>query len=96
MESEAEVRHLHAFVSGVVQGVYFRMFVVGEARSLGLVGRVRNLRDGRVEVEAEGPDQALDALVERLHQGPPGASVRKVEAVRSVATGRYGGFQIDC
>jgi acylphosphatase len=85
---------VHALVSGVVQGVCFRAFVLGEARNLGLVGRVRNLRDGRVEVDAEGTEVALEALVRRLHQGPPGSVVDAVDVSRSVAIGAFADFQI--
>ncbi len=71
---------LHAFVSGRVQGVFFRMFVYREARALGLCGEVRNLPDGRVEVRAEGDRAALESLVGKLRSGPRGAAVTGVTA----------------
>ena len=55
---------LTAFVSGHVQGVGFRWWTRSRALELGLVGHARNLEDGRVEVVAQGPTQALDALAE--------------------------------
>ncbi len=67
--------HLHVRVRGRVQGVGFRWFVREAARGLGLSGWVRNDPDGSVEVAAEGPDDAIRALRERLLEGPPGASV---------------------
>ena len=66
-------------VSGRVQGVGFRAFVLSRARKLGLVGTVANLADGRVEVEAVGEPEALDKLESRLRKGPGGARVRDVE-----------------
>ena len=75
---ESPIR-LHAFVSGQVQGVFFRAFVQREATELGLRGMVRNLDDGRVEVVAEGSWEQLEALIRRLHKGPSGALVRDVE-----------------
>lgn len=54
---------LHLFVEGRVQGVYYRASAAEEALRLGLVGWVRNLRDGRVELVAEGPQASLEALL---------------------------------
>ncbi len=48
--------------AGTVQGVGFRWFTRGAARELGVAGRVRNLRDGSVEIEAAGEPEALDRL----------------------------------
>ncbi len=67
-------------VSGRVQGVGFRYFVVREAEALGLAGWVRNLPDGRVEVLASGEDGPVDVLEGRLWQGPPHARIASVEA----------------
>jgi acylphosphatase len=67
-------------VSGRVQGVGFRYFVVREAEALGLGGWVRNLPDGDVEVLATGEPGLVDALEGRLWQGPPFARVSGVEA----------------
>jgi acylphosphatase len=74
-------RRLHALVKGRVQAVGFRHFVWLRASRLGLTGWVRNGDDGRsVEVEAEGPAEALDRLLELLHEGPYGARVDDVQA----------------
>ena len=60
---------LTALVKGRVQGVGFRWWTRARALELGLVGSATNLDDGRVEVVAEGPEQALRALVALL-RGP--------------------------
>ncbi len=78
MEKNGDMFRVHAFVSGRVQGVFYRMFVIREATGLGLHGIVRNLRDGRVEVVAEGDREKLRSLVQRLRKGPSGALVREV------------------
>ncbi len=69
---------LHCYVAGRVQGVWFRQSTLEQARSLGLVGWVRNLPDGRVECLACGPEAALEALRAWLHEGPPLARVTEV------------------
>ncbi len=67
-------------IAGVVQGVGYREWTRQVASELGVVGWVRNLADGRVEVWAEGPRAALDALRERAAQGPRHAHVIEVRA----------------
>jgi acylphosphatase len=76
----ADRARVHLLVSGLVQGVAFRASTVDEARRLGLAGWVRNLPDGRVEAEAEGQRDRLEALVRWCHRGPPAARVDRVEA----------------
>lgn len=67
------------FISGKVQGVFFRQSAVDEAARLGLNGFARNLPDGRVEVVASGDAESIAALTEWLNHGPPQASVSQVE-----------------
>ena len=66
-------------VSGRVQGVGYRYFALREAEGLGVTGFARNLPDGRVEVVAEGSDEALAAFEDRLEAGPGFASVSGLE-----------------
>lgn len=66
-------------VSGRVQGVGFRWFVMREATRLDLAGYVRNLPDGSVEVVAQGPQAGLASLESALRHGPPGARVQDVD-----------------
>ncbi len=67
------------FVSGRVQGVGYRYWTTTRAKALGLVGWVRNRRDGRVEVLAFGETSDLDSLEQDLHGGPEAATVETVE-----------------
>lgn len=90
---EPHVR-LDASVSGRVQGVGFRWFVIREARRLGLVGWVANERDGTVRTVAEGPSAAIDDLEALLAEGPPGAAVERVASMRTAAAGRFAGFEV--
>jgi acylphosphatase len=66
---DSQVR-LTAFVKGQVQGVGFRWWTRAKALELGLVGSATNLRDGRVEVVAEGSEAACRALLAALPEGP--------------------------
>jgi acylphosphatase len=72
-------RGLRCYISGRVQGVFFRASTQEKAQQLGLTGYARNLPDGRVEVYAYGLQSQLDALEAWLWQGPPGADVSTVE-----------------
>lgn len=69
-------------VRGRVQGVGFRWFVMRTAQRLELGGFVRNLPDGTVEVVSQGPDAALEAMEQSLHEGPPHASVESVDRLQ--------------
>ena len=66
-------------IHGRVQGVFYRGWTVEAARALGLTGWVRNRADGSVEVLAVGPAAAVEALIRKCHDGPPHASVDRVE-----------------
>jgi acylphosphatase len=67
------------YVSGRVQGVFFRASTRERAQQLGCRGYARNLADGRVEVLAVGEPSAVDALTEWLWRGPPAAHVQNVQ-----------------
>jgi acylphosphatase len=88
------MRRAHLFVSGEVQGVFFRASTRAVARQLGLAGFVRNLWDGRVEIVAEGEDEAVQKLVEWARVGPPHAQVTDVEVKDEEATGEFQGFSV--
>jgi acylphosphatase len=66
-------------VTGRVQGVGYRYFVMREADALGITGFARNLPDGSVEVVSEGSEGALEIFAGRLAQGPAFATVESVE-----------------
>ena len=77
-------------MSGRVQGVFFRDHCVERASALGVAGTVRNLRDGRVEIVAEGPPDAVERLLAWAREGPPRASVTDVEVIDEEPTGESG------
>ena len=69
----------HVFVTGRVQGVYYRATTRDTAREYGITGWVRNLPDGRVEAVFEGAQESVESMVEWCHEGSPAATVEAVE-----------------
>ena len=94
MTDQAPRERLDALVRGRVQGVGFRYFAFREGEYLGLDGYVADERDGSVHVVAEGPAPVLDALLERLREGPPVSIVERVIERREPARGMGNGFHI--
>jgi acylphosphatase len=84
----------HVWISGRVQGVFFRAHTKELADELGLTGWVRNLPDGRVEAVFEGEEEAVKRAIEWCKRGPPLASVEKVEVRYEQPTGEFKDFRI--
>lgn len=74
----------------MVQGVFFRYEARERARTRGLAGWVRNLLDGRVEAVLEGPDEAVESMVDWCRRGPRGAEVTDVEVIAEEPEGLEG------
>ena len=85
---------VHVWVSGRVQGVAYRAFTQQAALRRQLTGCVRNLHDGRVEVEVEGTRPDVEALLSLLRVGPPGARVVDLDARWEVPTRQDADFVI--
>ncbi len=79
MAQEA-VKRLRVVISGLVQGVWFRGWVIDEAHARGLSGWVRNRRDGTVEAVFQGAPEAVEAMVAACWNGPPAAHVHHVDS----------------
>ena len=91
---ERSLWRLHAVVKGRVQGVGFRAHTQWEASRLGLMGYVRNLSDGQVEVIAEGAKEDLERLERFLESGPPGARVVRLDVKWLPATEDFKRFSV--
>ena len=88
-----EHEHRTVRIIGRVQGVMYRKHAMIEAQRLGLTGYVKNLSDGSVQLEAEGPSEKLDQLLAWCKTGPPLADVKDV-TVREGPLRGFNGFGI--
>jgi acylphosphatase len=84
----------HIFVSGRVQGVFFRSETSVRAERLNIKGWVRNLADGRVEAVLEGEEADVRRLLSFCETGPPGARVMNVKIVWETYTGKFRDFEV--
>jgi len=88
------IRRMHLWVSGRVQGVFFRASARDQAEHLGLTGWVRNVPGGRVEIVAEGDDEDLEKLRRWARRGPAYAYVTELEETMEPATGEFKEFDV--
>ena len=89
----AEVK-AHLFISGRVQGVFYRAFTRDMATHLRLKGWVRNLPDGNVEAVFEGDRNAIELAIKECSSGPPGARVDNIDVEWGERAGDINDFQI--
>jgi acylphosphatase len=85
---------LHIFVSGKVQGVYFRQNTSYKAQELNIMGWVRNLKDGRVEAVLEGERENINKLLDWCNDGPKNAIVTDIEIINEPYRKEFSDFQI--
>jgi acylphosphatase len=84
----------HVFVSGRVQGVFFRSETRYEAKKRGVKGWVRNLPDDRVEAVFEGEQDHVRELLDFCRQGPPGARVKVIDVSWEPYSDEFRDFEI--
>jgi acylphosphatase len=87
-------KRVHVWVSGMVQGVFYRASARDKAVGLGLTGWVRNLPDGRVEILAEGDPRRIAEFLDWCRSGPPRARVEDCRVIEEPPQGDCGEFQI--
>lgn len=92
--SENRKYQLHAYLKGRVQGVGFRYHTLQAALAHNLTGWVRNLRDGRVEVMAEGEHEDLNRFLVIMRQGPVSADVSDIDYAFMDAQGKFDQFRV--
>ena len=88
------MKRLHVYISGRVQGVFFRAETQRAAKGFNLTGWVRNMADGRVEALFEGEDKNVDNMLAWCHIGPPAARVENVLTEEEPYTGEFRNFNI--
>jgi acylphosphatase len=88
------MKRLHAHFSGTVQGVGFRYTTERFARRFPVTGFVKNLRDGRVELVAEGDEVSLKDFLKAVREGELKSTIRDCQTYWQEATGEYKGFVI--
>ena len=84
----------HVFISGRVQGVFFRAYTQEAARARNIRGWVMNTRDRRVEAVLEGEKEQVEDMIKWCHQGSPMSQVSRVEVDWQEYTGEFGGFSV--
>ena len=89
------MRAVRLVLRGRVQGVGFRWFTRHAARDLGVVGRVRNLPDGSVEVHAAADPETLARFVERLREGPPASRITAIDEQELATVPDWDRFDIE-
>ena len=87
-------KRLHLFVSGIVQGVYFRQSLKETADKNNVLGWVRNLPDQRVEAVLQGEESNVDAVVDWSNFGPPGAVVEELKITAEPYRDEFSNFEI--
>jgi len=88
------MKQVHIFVSGRVQGVFYRANTRKKAKELGIKGWVRNLYDGRVEITAEGKEKDLKKFIEWCKKGPELAFVENIKVEWKDYKGNYKDFSV--
>jgi acylphosphatase len=84
----------HVIISGRVQGVFFRMETLEEARKTGVSGWVKNKHDGSVEAVFEGEKALVDNVIQWCRKGPPASRVDNIKLEWKPYTGELSGFSI--
>ncbi|MBA3028590.1 MAG: acylphosphatase [Desulfobacteraceae bacterium] len=87
-------QRVHVWISGRVQGVFFRMETQRKAKQIGITGWVRNIRDGRVEAVIEGPGDKVAQMLVWCGKGPALSRVTDVERVEEDYSGDFKEFSI--
>lgn len=90
----SEYVRAHIVISGIVQGVFFRVETQRAAQRCGVNGWVRNKRDGTVEAVIEGERQKVASMLDWCREGPPRAVVNQVDVEWEEYTGEMADFRV--
>jgi len=84
----------HIYITGRVQGVFYRSFVRAKAQLLGLKGWVKNTMDGCVEIVFEGETEDINSAIEDCRRGPPHAQITDMRVEWEKPHGEFNDFEI--
>ncbi|MFZ0942754.1 MAG: acylphosphatase [Syntrophobacteraceae bacterium] len=87
-------RRVHVWITGRVQGVFFRAYTRDAAQLIGVTGWVRNLPDGRVEAVFEGVSDKVERMIEWCREGSPMSRIERVDLLEEVYIGDFDGLAI--
>jgi len=87
-------QRIRLFVTGKVQGVFFRQTLKVMAKKNDVFGWVKNLEDGRVESVLEGDEDKVNRLVEWAHRGPANARVEDIDILNEKFTNEFSTFDV--
>ena len=73
------MKTIRIYITGSVQGVFFRKFLKEKAEELGIRGYVRNLEDGRIEIVAEGKDNNVEEMWGVCQKGTPHTEIKDIQ-----------------
>lgn len=85
---------IHIFVSGKVQGVFFRENTKKKAAEFELSGFVKNLQNGKVEAVFEGEKEKIEKIIQWMEKGPKTAQIKNIEINRQNYQGEFKNFEI--
>jgi acylphosphatase len=87
-------RRVHVWITGRVQGVFFRAYTRDAAQLIGVTGWVRNLPDGRVEAVFEGVSDKVERMIDWCREGSPMSRIERVDLLEEVYIGDFDGLAI--
>lgn len=88
------MKRARIIITGLVTGVGFRSYTRNYAKEIGLKGYVKNLRDGTIEVVAEGYDKQFQTFLQLLRKGPLGAKVKNIDVDWQEPRNEFEGFEV--
>ncbi len=92
---EKNIQRAHLYYTGRVQGVGFRYTAEGFALELGLLGWVKNLPDGRVELVCEGAKEKIEELMSRIQKSMLGKHIKKADLSWEIPTSEFSDFIVE-
>jgi acylphosphatase len=88
------MKRVHIFISGIVQGVFFRSNIKEKANKLNLKGFVKNLPNGKVEAVFEGKEENINEILKFCKKGPQGAKIKDVEIKEEKVSNEFNSFGV--